>query len=93
MKEKDRNQTTCDTWLTKSTKQGAVFDFDHNDEEYEFDGSYENSSSKSSSALFVYFSTQVVHHRSPHPFSFLHRHMNMTVQMIVRRKTKHSTSS
>ena len=28
-----------------------------------------------------------------HPFSFLHRHMNMTVQMIVRRKTKHSTSS
>lgn len=77
MKEKDRNQTTCDTWLTKSTKQGAVFDFDHNDEEYEFDGSYENSSSKSSSALFDYFATQVVYHRSLSPifiFASTHEH-------------------
>lgn len=72
---KDPNQRTCDTWLTKSTKQGAVFDdFDNNDEEFEFHGSYENSSSKSSSALFVYFSTQVVHHRSLTHFHFASTH-------------------
>ncbi len=48
-RRKDPTQRTCDTWLEKSTKQGMIIDddFDDNNCEYEFDGTYENSSSKS----------------------------------------------
>ncbi len=57
-RKKDPAQRTCDTWLEKSTKQGMLID--ENDGEYEFDGTYENSSSKSTRGVScIIFCSQV----------------------------------
>lgn len=52
--KKDPAQPTCEDWFRKSTKQGMILDDNYdNDEEYEFDGTYEKSSSKPNYCSFA----------------------------------------
>ena len=82
-RKKDPSQRTCDTWLEKSTKQGMIIDeFDDNDGEYEFDGTYENSNSKSTRDVScIIFCSQV--DQESHSSSFASLQKNGTILNLL----------